>query len=137
MDNIKKAKGSADDDGQSALIQLTLSGLEYMQKEQASRNKSDNMAERLAYLCRNTESAQQTDALKDIAGSAKSLEELRRIADLAEENARSALKKAKRADVLGIIAAVFSAISLFFELAINHAAISDFVKSLFSLFSAK
>lgn len=137
MDNIKKAKGSADDDGQSALVKLTLSGLEYMQREIASRNKYGSISEKLDHLCQNTESTQQTDALKDIAGSAKSLEELRRIADLAEENARSALKKAKRADVLGIIAAVFSAISLFFELAINHAAISDFVKSLFSLFSAK
>lgn len=70
---------------------------------------------------------------EQIENSTKSIQEpFERQIKAVESIADSAKKTANKADIKGWIAIIISGLALFFEFAINHAEIIDFVKSLFN-----
>lgn len=71
-----------------------------------------------------------SEAIDELSNSLKA--PLERQIDAIESIADSAKKTANKADIKGWIAIIISSIALFFEFAINHAEILNFVKSLFN-----
>lgn len=72
------------------------------------------------------------------------MDDLKRIADSAESQAKSsaiqadlAVKTSKKADVKGWIAVLISGISLFFEFAVNRAEIIDFISQILQSIQSK
>ncbi|MGN1206176.1 MAG: hypothetical protein ACI4SQ_04220 [Eubacterium sp.] len=71
-----------------------------------------------------------SETIDELSNSLKA--PLERQIDAIESIADSAKKTANKADVKGWIAIIISSIALFFEFAVNHTEILDFVKSLFN-----
>ena len=60
----------------------------------------------------------------------RQIEELKRIADAAQEQSRHAKAKARKADIKGIVALLISVLSFLLQIIIHHTEIVDFIKKL-------